>query len=177
MNVSPPLCEMLADKLIEERYTRHLENLYELAKKESARVSEAAPEFNDAAEMYVRNLSAALDLWNNKYQRNLINSFRELLTKAFWKQHLRRDTLIFAFNLNAGSSPRAICRFPAITETLDGRARAYLSAECPYESGLENLLGSGLEFYRDAHAFYTAIRARVRVHARLSITAWRLRRT
>src|SRR5919206_172833 len=25
MNVSPPLCEMLADKLLEERYTRHLE--------------------------------------------------------------------------------------------------------------------------------------------------------
>ena len=34
MNVSPPLCEMLADKLLEERYTRHLENLLELAHKE-----------------------------------------------------------------------------------------------------------------------------------------------
>src|SRR5687767_15974642 len=44
MNISPPLCEMLADKLLETRYTRHLENLFELAKKELARVSEEAPE-------------------------------------------------------------------------------------------------------------------------------------
>ena len=37
MNISPPLCEMLADKLLEDRYTRHLENLLELAKKEVER--------------------------------------------------------------------------------------------------------------------------------------------
>ena len=33
MNVSPPLCEMLADRLLEERYPRHLENLFELSQK------------------------------------------------------------------------------------------------------------------------------------------------
>jgi 1,4-alpha-glucan branching enzyme len=33
MNVSPPLCEMLADKLIEERYTAHLERLLNLPKR------------------------------------------------------------------------------------------------------------------------------------------------
>ena len=43
MNVSPPLCEMLADPLLQERYTRHLENLIELAKKEEARTREEAP--------------------------------------------------------------------------------------------------------------------------------------
>ena len=31
MNVSPPLCEMLADPLLQERYTRHLDNLLALA--------------------------------------------------------------------------------------------------------------------------------------------------
>ena len=34
MNVSPPLCEMLADEMLQDRYTRHLENLLELADKE-----------------------------------------------------------------------------------------------------------------------------------------------
>jgi 1,4-alpha-glucan branching enzyme len=28
--------------------------------------------------MYVENLTAALDLWNVKYERNLINAFRQL---------------------------------------------------------------------------------------------------
>ena len=39
MNVSPPLCEMLADPLLQERYTRHLEKLLELAKKELDRMT------------------------------------------------------------------------------------------------------------------------------------------
>ncbi len=39
MNVSPPLCEMLADKLLEERYTAHLERLLELAQKELERTT------------------------------------------------------------------------------------------------------------------------------------------
>ena len=37
MNVSPPLCEMLTDPLLQERYTHHLENLVELANKELRR--------------------------------------------------------------------------------------------------------------------------------------------
>ncbi|HMS40523.1 MAG TPA: hypothetical protein PKE69_09875, partial [Pyrinomonadaceae bacterium] len=53
MNVSPPLCEMLADKLLEERYTRHLENLLALANKEFERVQTEAPDFYDVAKMYV----------------------------------------------------------------------------------------------------------------------------
>jgi len=78
MNVSPPLCEMLADKLLQERYTRHLENLLELAKKELERTQREAPDFVAAAQMYVTNLSAALHLWNDKYGRVLINAFREV---------------------------------------------------------------------------------------------------
>ena len=43
MNVSPPLCEMLADELLQNRYTSHLENLLELAHKESDRTSREQP--------------------------------------------------------------------------------------------------------------------------------------
>src|SRR5512141_1745088 len=56
INVSPPLCEMLADELLEGRYTRYLENLVELARKELDRTSREAPEFIEAAQMYVTNL-------------------------------------------------------------------------------------------------------------------------
>src|SRR3954447_13921012 len=66
MNVSPPLCEMLADPLLQERYTRHLENLIELANKELDRTKEQEPAFRDAAEMYVESLTSSLDLWNER---------------------------------------------------------------------------------------------------------------
>src|SRR6476659_157625 len=78
VNVSPPLCEMLSDKLLETRYTRHLENLIELAEKEVSRTKSEAPEFLDAARMYAENLNASLGLWNDRYSRNLVNAFREL---------------------------------------------------------------------------------------------------
>src|SRR5882757_1579541 len=78
MNISPPLCEMLSDSLLESRYTRHLEKLLELANKEVLRTHKEAPDFYRVAKMYVDNLAASLDLWNNKYKRNLVNAFRDL---------------------------------------------------------------------------------------------------
>src|SRR6185437_327311 len=78
INVWPPLCEMLADKLLEERYTRHLENLIELAEKEVRRTRADAHEFEDVAKMYFDNLTASLSLWNDRYERNLVNALREL---------------------------------------------------------------------------------------------------
>ena len=62
MNVSPPLCEMLADELLQTRYTQHLENLIELAGKEIDRTRSEAPEFYEAASMYSENLNTSLEL-------------------------------------------------------------------------------------------------------------------
>src|SRR5918911_1407953 len=58
MNVSPPLCEMLADPLLQERYTRHLENLLALSEKEMERTAREEPEFLAVARMYFETLSA-----------------------------------------------------------------------------------------------------------------------
>src|SRR5688572_32324720 len=44
MNISPPLCEMLSDELLQTRYTRYLENLLELAQKEAHRTANEATE-------------------------------------------------------------------------------------------------------------------------------------
>src|SRR5215212_6359072 len=67
MNVSPPLCEMLADKLLQTRYTTHLENLLELAEKEVHRTATEALEFQAVAKMYAENLRTSLALWNDRY--------------------------------------------------------------------------------------------------------------
>src|SRR3982750_3421775 len=53
MNVSPPLCEMLADPLLQSRYTRHLENLIGLAHKELSRTKKESMDFYAVAKMYV----------------------------------------------------------------------------------------------------------------------------
>ena len=131
MNVSPPLCEMLADKLLQERYTRHLENLIELAKKSSTARKREAPEFLDVAQMYVDNLTASLDLWNDRYERNL----DQRLSRAAGRRrdrdhHLRSDARIFAADLDAGSTPGADSRSRSqITKSISGGSRA--ASGCP----------------------------------------------
>ena len=45
--------------------------------------------------MYVENLSASLDLWNDRYDRNLINAFRELQDEGvIGDHHLLRDARV-----------------------------------------------------------------------------------
>ncbi len=170
MNVSPPLCEMLADKLLEERYTRHLENLLALANKEFERVQTEAPDFYDVAKMYVENLSAALDLWNNKYQRNLINAFRELQDEGVLEIITCCATHGFLPLISTHESRRAQIEIAVknYKKHFGRQPRGIWLAECAYEPGIENLLkDAGIEYFiSDSHSIlYGDPRPRYGVHA------------
>src|SRR3989338_219661 len=49
INLSPPLCGMMKDPLLQSRYKRHLGKMIDLAEKEAAR---AQPAFHPVAKMY-----------------------------------------------------------------------------------------------------------------------------
>ncbi|MEO8071608.1 MAG: 1,4-alpha-glucan branching protein domain-containing protein [Acidobacteriota bacterium] len=170
MNISPPLCEMLADKLLETRYTRHLENLLELARKEVDRTRKDAPEFYDVAQMYVRNLSASLDLWNNKYQRNLINAFRHLQEEGVLEIITCGATHGFLPLISTPESRRAQVQIAVnnYKKHFGRQPRGIWLPECAYEHGIENLLkDAGIEYFiGDSHALlYGEPRPRFGVHA------------
>jgi 1,4-alpha-glucan branching enzyme len=170
MNVSPPLCEMLADKLLEERYTRHLENLLELARKEFARVNTEAPEFTDAARMYVENLTAALDLWNVKYNRNLINAFRQLQEEGVLEIITCGATHGFLPLISTEEARRAQIEIAVknYKKHFGRQPRGIWLPECAYEPGVEDLLKeAGIEYFiGDSHAIlYGDPRPRFGVHA------------
>ena len=170
MNVSPPLCEMLADPLLESRYTRHLENLLELAKKEFDRTQQEAPEFGEAASMYVDNLSASLDLWNNRYNRNLINAFRELQDEGVLEIITCCATHGFLPLISTPEARRAQIEVAVnnYQKHFHRRPRGIWLAECAYEPGVEELLKEyGIEYFiSDTHAIlYGDPRPRFGVHA------------
>ncbi|HEV7844313.1 MAG TPA: 1,4-alpha-glucan branching protein domain-containing protein [Pyrinomonadaceae bacterium] len=170
MNVSPPLCEMLSDPLLQDRYTRHLENLVALSEKEVERTAREAPEFQAVARMYFENLSAAYNLWTTRYHRNLVHAFRELqeegvveiitccATHGFLPlistEEARRAQIAVAvqnYRKHFGRSPRGIWL-----------------AECAYEPGVEDLLkDAGIEYFvSDTHAIlYGEPRPRYGVYA------------
>jgi 1,4-alpha-glucan branching enzyme len=170
MNVSPPLCEMLADKLLEERYTRHLENLFELAKKELHRTDKEAVEFYEVARMYVENLAASLNLWNHRYKRNLINAFRELQEEGVLEIITCGATHGFLPLISTQESRRAQIEVAVANYKKHfGRTpRGIWLPECAYEPGIENLLKeAGIEYFiSDTHAIlYGDPRPRYGVHA------------
>ena len=170
MNVSPPLCEMLADPLLQERYTGHLESLLELAKKELYRTQNEAMEFYDAAKMYVDNLSASLDLWNNRYKRNLITAFRELQEQGVIEIITCGATHGFMPLISTLESRRAQVQIAVANykKHFHRQPRGIWLAECAYEPGIEDLLASaGIEYFiSDTHAIlYGDPRPRYGVHA------------
>lgn len=170
MNVSPPLCEMLADPLLQERYTRHLENLLELANKELHRTRNEAMEFYDVAKMYVDNLSASLDLWNNRYGRNLINAFRELQEEGVLEIITCCATHGFMPLISTHESRRAQVQVAVANykKHFHRSPRGIWLAECAYEPGIEDLLkDAGIEYFvSDTHAIlYGDPRPRYGVHA------------
>ena len=170
MNVSPPLCEMLADRLLQERYTRHLENLIELAEKEVDRTRSEALEFYDAAAMYAVNLRSSLALWNDRYGRNLVNAFRELQEEGVLEIITCGATHGFLPLISTEASRRAqiVVAVENYRKHFGRQPRGIWLPECAYEPGVEVLLKeAGIEYFiGDTHSIlYGDPRPRYGVHA------------
>src|SRR3954470_15507326 len=173
INVSPPLCEMLADELLQQRYTHHLENLIELAKKEVSRTQKEATEFYPVAKMYSENLAAALSLWNGRYKRNLVNGFRELQDEGVFEIISCGATHGFLPLISTHESRRAQIKVAVANykKHFGRQPRGIWLPECAYEPGIEELLKeSGIEYFiGDTHAIlYGDPRPRYGVYAPIS---------
>jgi len=170
INVSPPLSEMLADPLLQERYTRHLENLLDLAEKEVNRTSSEAIEFQAVAEMYADNLRHSLGLWNDRYGRNLINAFRELQDEGVLEIITCCATHGFLPLISTPEARRAQISIAVANykKHFHRQPRGIWLAECAYEPGVEKILKEfGIEYFiSDTHAIlYGDPRPKYGVHA------------
>jgi len=83
MSMTPPLCEMLCDPLLQERYLAHLNKLCELSEKEVERTRQEAPHFHSAALMYRNHFHECREVFDNAYGRNIVRGFRQLQDEGF----------------------------------------------------------------------------------------------
>ncbi len=156
MNVSPPLCEMLADPLLQTRYTRHLENLLALAEKEIDRTAREAPAFQAAARMYAVHLGDALRFWEDTLGRNVVRAFRELQDDGVLEIITCGATHGFLPLMSTGEARRAQVEV-AVTnyrKHFGRRPRGIWFPECAYQPGMEtHLAAAGIEYFMaDTHA-------------------------
>lgn len=159
MSLTPPLCEMFADHLLQERFINKLTKLLELSEKELYRTRDT--DFHATAQMYSNRLNSCYDYFVDRYQKNIINGFRHFqdigkievitcgATHGFMPLLNINENVINAqieiavknYNKHFGRNPRGIW-----------------NAECAYYPGLEKYLKKwGIKyFFTDTHGILYA---------------------
>jgi 1,4-alpha-glucan branching enzyme len=80
LTLSPTLCSMLLDPLLQERYHKHLNKLIELAEKETHR-TRWDPDFHNLANDYLQHFTHLKQTWS-ACDHNLITAFRKFQDHA-----------------------------------------------------------------------------------------------
>jgi len=78
MSFSPTLCTMLADPILQGRFTNYLKLHQELGEKEIARCKSAQPECAELAQMYLNLINTNVRDYFETYQCNILGGFRDL---------------------------------------------------------------------------------------------------
>ncbi|TEB11408.1 1,4-alpha-glucan branching enzyme [Pelotomaculum sp. FP] len=169
MTLSPPLISMLTDPLLQERYTRHLAGLIELADKEEGRTY-GSP-FHEAALMYKRRLREAMYIFQDLYHRNIVSAFKkfqdqgrlEIITCAATHAYLPLMQL-------QPEAVRAQIRTAVDLHTrhLGRPPRGIWLPECGYAPGVDEILKeNGIQFFfTDSHGvLYASHRPRFGIFA------------
>lgn len=160
MSLTPPLANMLADPLLQDRYLHHINLMIELAEKEVIR-TQYLPEFHRSAMHYLQKFTQARDIFRNKYHKNLLLGFK--LFQDLGNLEILTCGATHGFLPLMDMYPSAV-RGQVLTAVDDyqrhfGRPpRGMWNGECGYYPGLENILKEGRigYFYTDTHGILHA---------------------
>ncbi len=154
MSLTPTLCAMLSDALLQNRYENYLDSLIELSEKESKRTAKS-PQLNEVARMYETKLKRARFLFNDKYNRNLVNAFKEyqdlgkleIITCCATHGYL---PLMLSENSKRAQIKTAVTDY---TEKFGRKPRGIWLAECGYYPGDDEILKNEhlKYFFTDTH--------------------------
>ena len=165
MNVSPPLCEMLADELLQERYTR--------ASRKSARAGQKGTCTAPNRGSRVSRRGADVCRKSFGVARSLERPLRSQSDQRFSRtagrrrdrdHHLRRDARLSAADLD-DESRRAQVRIAVANykKHFGRQPRGIWLPECAYEPGIEDLLERRRHrvfHFATRTRYFTAIRGR-----------------
>ncbi len=159
LSLSPTLLSMLADPLLRQRYRRYLDRSIELSCKELERTT-GHPQENRLAQMYHWRFSQAREIFENKYQNDLIQPFRNFQEAGRLDLITCAATHGFLPLMQNPTAIRAQIRIAVDThERFIGRKpKGIWLPECGYQPGIEDYLReAGLRFFfTDTHGILHA---------------------
>lgn len=155
MTWTPPLCEMLADPLLQERYRHHTERLLELAEQEVS--AKAHTPFAAAAVMYRDHFRFCLQQFD-RFGGNILRWVRQLRDAGVLEPITCTATHGFLPLILTPQARRAQIRVAAVNHRkhFGTDPRGIWLAECGYVPGVEELLRDvGIRyFFVDTHGIY-----------------------
>jgi 1,4-alpha-glucan branching enzyme len=142
LSMTPTLCTMLSDPLLQERYRRHLDRLIELAEKEISR-TRGNSDFSANAAMYHERFLRCRWLFEEVFGRDLVAAFRKFQDRGVLEILASTATHAFLPALQANEKAvRAQVRvgLEAYCRSFGRRPAGFWLPECGYYPGLETLL-------------------------------------
>lgn len=154
MSLTPPLCSMLSDPLLQNRYLRHIDRLIELAGHEIQRTRGDQP-IEALARMYLERFQRCRFVFAEKNDCNLVEAFASLQRRGVLEIITSGATHGFFPNMTSDSAVRAQISVAAEThEKFFGvLPQGIWLPECGYKPGIENHLQDvGIRyFFTDTH--------------------------
>ncbi|MBN1601901.1 MAG: DUF1957 domain-containing protein [Chitinispirillaceae bacterium] len=142
MSLTPTLCSMLNDDLLQERYIKYLTRLIHLAEKEIERTN-GNEVLNTTAEMYLERFNRCMMLFRDMYGGNVVGAFRRLQDKGLLEIITCGATHGYLPNMQM--NPNAV-RAQILTAVnsyrkfMDRDPKGIWLPECGYYPGLEKFL-------------------------------------
>ncbi|MCX5783857.1 MAG: DUF1957 domain-containing protein [Elusimicrobia bacterium] len=148
MSLTPPLCAMMSDDLLRERFRNYLGLRIELSQKEGFRTQNTV--FAETAAMYERKFKRARELFENYYRGNILEGFKKFqdmgkleiitcgATHGFLPLQVRKEAVLAQIKIAAQDYRRHFGRNP----------RGIWLAECAYNPGDDVFLkAAGIRFF------------------------------
>jgi 1,4-alpha-glucan branching enzyme len=148
MSLTPPLCNMMADDLLRQRFRRYFNQRLELAEKEVVR-NRNTP-FHDVALMYERKFRRIRELYDDYYHGNILEGFKKFqdmgkleiitcgATHGFLPLEVRKEAVYAQVKIAADDYKLRFGRGP----------RGIWLAECAYNPGDEVYLkANGIRYF------------------------------
>jgi 1,4-alpha-glucan branching enzyme len=160
VSLSPPLLSMLSDELLQSRYMRFLGRAQKLAELECKRTQDQ-PEFNRLAGMYREKLCQVESIFFHKYEKNLVNAYRDFQDKGLLDLITCGATHGYLPIMNL--QPKAVrAQIQVAVQThekfLGRKPKGIWLPECGYAPGIEKFLDeAGIRFFfLDGHGILNA---------------------
>lgn len=150
LSVSAPLLHMLADSLLLERYTRHLQEQLALSEKELVRLANDS-ELLEIARFYHTRQLELIDTWDHRCGRDVLATFRSLESRGKLTLLTCVGTHPFlpAYQSDVGSIRFQLALTVKAFETaFHKKPKGLWLPECGYFDGLDALLAEfGFEYF------------------------------